>query len=591
MRKRISAKQKNTLLLSALSLILIGLILVYVFLVLPLLDEDNPQTEPPEIRDGEGLYLNTMVTIYPEISESDITFIEVNNDKGNYTFHKYYDSSFEKKEMRIKGYEKIDFDKTIYSTLLAYTRLPVSYLSNEKANAPLRDLSKADMEKYGLTEDTCTSWYKIGYKDEKGVERVYKVFIGNPTFTDYTTYYVALEGRNTAYRFHNEGVVSALFVSLESYLEPFIYKKFSTALEAMASIEKFKIGVTYPDKLGTDDYIKDLIVIASRGLNSDGTQQQYQLAFNSLGTGRNLLVEVNPDKLTTVFTNLYCSFKGEEVMCINPDFETIKKYGLDENSSNFFITAQLSSDPEDTYSFHISREIDGYYYTMSNIYGTDNQILVKVSKDKLSFLTTEDEKLLDWADTNVTTLFYEYLLRNDEDKQNGINTITIRIQRKVGDKIDYNTVETFRIVPDGLGYITAYAESSGMVFETSYVNRETINQFSNYYQLLIFFPKPSRFNSLTQAEVDSIKSDDSAIVFELVARDNNNNLQKFTYYQINNGVNAMVEESHGKIVDGKEVWEKGVICFDVPLTQINILRENFQKLLRGENINHEDYTH
>ena len=56
-------------------------------------------------------------------------------------------------------------------------------------------------------------------------------------------------------------------------------------------------------------------------------------------------------------------------------------------------------------------------------------------------------------------------------------------------------------------------------------------------------------------------------------------------------VSVIVAVGPGGIVDGKEVWDQGFICFDVPLTQINILRENFQKLLRGENINHEDYTH
>ena len=591
MMKGISQKEKSLILILSLVVLFIALVLVYIFLVSPLLKEEISETKPPEIVDGEGLYLNTMVTIYPEIATNEVTYIEVTNETGTYTFHRYYDSTFEKEEMRIKGHERVEYDKGIFATLLAYTRLPVSYMSNEEKNAPMRNLTPEDMEKYGLTPDTCTAKYKIGYRKD-GRDQAYTVYIGHPTFTDYTTYYVALEGRNTAYRFHNEGVKGALLVSLESYLTPLIYDRFSTTLNAMASVEKFKIGITDPEKLGKEDYIRTIIEIFSTGLNEDETAKNYQLLYKSLGTGKQLRIPASADTLSKAFETLFVSFTGESVVCISPTKEQLGEYGLGSEFKNYYISMQLSDDETDTYALQLSEEIDGYFYTLSNLYGEENQMLVKVPKASLPFLSTEDEAVYSWADTSVTTLFYEYLVRDETGEHPGMNTVTVRAQKKNGTDIEYDIIETFRIVEDGRGHVTVFAENSGKVFKTTYTDKGyAINQFSNYYQLLVYFPKPSGFNNSTYEEIEALKNDDSTVVFELISRDNSNNLLKFTYYRINNGVKVMIEESEGKLVDGKEVWEESQIHFNAALSKIDILRENLKKLLNGEEIKPEDYTH
>ncbi|MBO5313304.1 MAG: hypothetical protein J6B29_04995 [Clostridia bacterium] len=586
-------KKKNIILISTLSVILIALILVYAFVVAPLLEEAKKQNQPPEIFDGEGLYLNTMVTVYPEIDEDDVVYIEVTNEHGTYAFHSYLDMTSKKQEMRLKDLEKLDYDKSVYAMLLAYTRLPVSYLSNEEKNAPMRGLDSTKMAEYGCTEDTYRAKYTIGYKDSSRDTKYHTVYIGHPTFTDDTTYYVALEGRNTVYRFHQEGVEQALFASMESYLAPIIFQRFSNAMTAMATITKFKIGVTNPDRLGQDDYIRDVVTVLSKGMNEDNTSMVYELVYKSLGTGNTVKTTASADKLNTVFKTLYCYFAGESVVCVRPNEEQLKAYGLDAESRNYYVVAQLSDDEEDTYTFLISEEINGYYYTLSNVYGDDSQMLVKIPASSLSFLSTEEETVYSWADTGVTTLFFEYLVRNDDAGEPGMKSITLRMQKrndKTGE-IEYNTVETFKIVFDGRQYIKAIAQSSGRVYDSIYEGGNIINQFANLYELLVFFPKPNTFNNMTQAEIDSLRNDDGAIVFEIEAENNDNELFKYTYYQIDRGVRVMVEEAYGRVVGGEKVWEESKIRFNASLNQIDILRQNFRKLLDGEILHPEDYIY
>ena len=88
-----------------------------------------------------------------------------------------------------------------------------------------------------------------------------------------------------------------------------------------------------------------------------------------------------------------------------------------------------------------------------------------------------------------------------------------------------------------------------------------------------------------------MRADDSAIVFELRVRKNNDEISRYTYYQINNGVNLMIEVCRGKLVDGVEVWEEPSINFNTALSQMDILRNCFKKLLNGEDITPEDYIY
>ena len=584
-----SAENKKIILISVLAAVLGALVLVYIFVIMPMIEEQETQggsnnsvSEPPPIDVGEGLYNDTMVTIYPQLNKADITYLEITNKHGTYAFHRYFDSTMDAEEMRIKGHEQIKHDESMYSLLIAYVYLPVSYQSHSEENAPMRDVSDEKMREYGVTEDTCQASYTVGYKDDDGITRYHTVYIGHATFSDETTYYVALKGRNSVYRFHQEGVEQCLLASLEDYISPLIYVRFESSLVAMATVEKFRIGVSDPSKIGTDGYLVDLVDIRKSGQNLDGTTNMYDLYYRSRGTGKITKTGASADQLNAAFTAFYTYFVGDKVISINPTDEELIKYGLDLNSPCYFVAAQLSNDENDSYSFQISELQDGYYYTISNMFGDDNRMLIRVPKSTLSFLGTDDESVFEWAGTDVSSLFYEYLKRNDDEGQPGMYQLDIRIQKKYDatGEITYDTRESFKIAADGKDSIVA-TTTNGTKFET--VN--DVNQFINFYTLLIRLPAPTEFNNLTQEQIDSLLADDTAVVFELIARDNDNKVFKYTYYQIGNSVDVMVATREGHMEGGAVTWDEELqINFNTTLSQIDILRENFQKLLNGEEV-------
>ena len=571
--------RKKIITISILACVLIALVFVYIFVVLPLTEEEEaPPAAPPLTAPGEGLYNNTMVTVYPELDKTKIEYIEISNKDGTYAFHKYYDTSMQAEELRIKGHEKIDYDDSMLSILLAYIYLPVSYQSHTEANAPMRDVSLEKMKEYGVTEDTCQASYTVGYK-ENGEMKYHTVYIGEASFTDETTYFVSLKGRNSIYRFHQEGVESCMLVPLEEYLSPFIYGRYENVMIAMASIERFKIGLSN----SVDNTIEDLVQIVKTGQNADGTTNMYDLYYKSKGTGKITRTGASTDQLNKAFTAFYTYFSGDKVVSINPSDEELDKCGLNINDSCYFVTAQFSEDEKDMYTFQISQPIDGYYYTLSTVFGEGNEMLIRIPQASLSFLGSDGKAIFEWAGTDVSSLFYEYLKRDDKENQPGMYEVSIRVQKKedITGNILYNISDKFIIGLDDDDKTVATQQSNGKQYATI----DKVNQFVNFYTLLIRLPAPAQFNNMTEAEINALMADDSSIVFQLIARRNDEKVFQYTYYQIGTGIDIMVVTQEGHMDGGAIVFdEEPQISYNTTMSQIDILREQFQKLINGEEV-------
>ena len=573
--------KKKAITVGILSAVLLALVLVYIFWVAPLLEtEEEPLPEPPYVAPGEGLYLNTMVTVYPEITKASIVSLEINNKNGSFAFHKYYDNTMEAEDMRLKGHEKINYDQSMYSLLIAYVYLPVSYQSNLQENAPMRDLSLEKMKEYGVTEDTCRASYTVGYK-ENGETKYHTVYIGEATLTSETTYYVALKGRNSVYRFHQEGVETCLLAPMEEYLSPYIFGKFKNSTEAFYSVEAFKIGLTDPEKAGTDDFIRSLIEIVKNGQTVDGTANMYDLYYKSRGTGKLVKTGTNVERLSAAFTALYTTFIGDKVMCVAPTQEQLDEYGLGANDACYYITAKLGKEDTDMYSFQISQLIDGYYYTLSPMYGEGNEMLVRIPQVSLSFLGSDDKVIFEWAGTDISSLFYQYLKKTD-DGQPGMFEMAVRIKKTSdsGEEIIYDISHKYNLNNEGAEGFVAI-QDDGVKYKTE----NTVNQFVNFYTLLIRLPGPNEFNNLTEEEIADLTKDDSALVFELYARDNSDKIFKYKFYQIGKSLDVMAVSCKGEIIDGQEVWEQEQINFNVPLDHIEKLRQSYICLINGEDVN------
>ena len=203
---------KNKIVLISLAVALVALVVVYFLVVAPLL---NDEVEPPVPVDGEGIF-NNRLTVYAPIETENILSIHIKNDKSE---HEFVRKKNEKNEVTtvIKGYEKLSFDESIYTYLLSFATDPLS-----ADNEPYRNLTDEQMKEYGVTADTCQSTMTVYYKDANGQEQKHVLRIGFSTFTASPTYYVALEGRNSVYRFSG-AVEGAVLYSICDYIQPVVY--------------------------------------------------------------------------------------------------------------------------------------------------------------------------------------------------------------------------------------------------------------------------------------------------------------------------------------------------------------------------------
>ena len=104
-------KKKITLIILCVCLVVISV--VYFAVVAPLIDSGGggDETDTPEAVDGEGIYLKK-ISLYPKIDKSLVTSIEVENEKGTFSFVKTWDKDKGKYEMKLGGNEKLSYDST-----------------------------------------------------------------------------------------------------------------------------------------------------------------------------------------------------------------------------------------------------------------------------------------------------------------------------------------------------------------------------------------------------------------------------------------------------------------------------------------------
>ena len=147
-------KRSQIITLSTLGAIALAVILLYCFVFAPMLFEER-QIVLPEIREGEGIYLNTYVTLYPEVSSGDILSIDVENEHGGYGFYMTEDKNGNK-QMVIRNYEGLNYTELVYAYLMAYARLPVvpqgSNIYRDVESDEICVLYKRKSGNYGIIE-------------------------------------------------------------------------------------------------------------------------------------------------------------------------------------------------------------------------------------------------------------------------------------------------------------------------------------------------------------------------------------------------------------------------------------------------------
>ena len=517
-------KKKDYVTLSVLGGIFLCLLLVFIFAVAPLLKEETTTRVPPEVLEGE--YTNGVtLSLYTPISDENLLEVKVENSTGEYAFVQEKDDEG-KISMVIKGHEKVNYDTAVYAYLSVFAKDPKVPMDG----TVIRNVTESQMSQYGTTDLLCKAKVTVTYKEGRET-KTHTLLIGNKLMSTTQSYYVTVEGRNHVYLINAPYVDNAILKEICDYIPPAIYTKYKNASEAAIDIKQFVIMLTNRDD---SEESKTVAMIEQE---KDSNQATFTTSFLFS------YPEIYPQKViasseyvVSVFGQLYVNFSGERVVSLNPDDATLEKYGLGKSQEQYLIYASNDAEKEEDKinPIYVSKEFIveedgkevGYHYVMS---GFNAEVtIVEVPAEQLFFLKTDEQTMLNWAATNsVFAGFSEYLKAGTVDGAPGIKTIRLKTK-------DYDVEFVITIGQNGQISAISTDEKYKFIDDLTATDISEMNQFSNLYSLLIYYPMPSRYSNLTNDE-KALVCTEKNIIYELEAQGNDGKLYKYTYYTLDEG--------------------------------------------------------
>ena len=575
-------KRKDYVTLSVLGGIFLCLLFVYIFAVAPLLKEPNKVGTPPETMDGE--YTNgATLSLYTPITNDNLLEIKVENDTGEYAFIQVEENG--KKIMAIKGHEKVNYDTSVYAYLSVFAKDPKVPIGG----TVIRNVTEAEMSQYGTTDLLCKAKVTVTYKSGEET-KTHTMLIGNKLMSSVQSYYVSVEGRDHVYLINAPYVDNAIIKGICDYIPPAIYSKYENAAEAALDIEQFVIMLTTQSGEGESK----MIVMVEQDKDSNMSALTTSFKFTYPGVYPQKII-ASSDYVVGTYGQLYINFSGDRVVALDPDEATLEKYGLGKNQEQYMIQAFVKDETDENkiYPIYVSKEFIreedgkevGYHYILSGF--NAEYTIVEVPSEQMFFLKSDDQTMLDWAATNsVFAGFSEYIKPETVAGAPGLKSIRVRTK-------DFNVEFNVTIGKNGELSIVSTDGTYKFIDDLNAKELKDKNQFSNLYSLLIYYPMPSRYSTLTEEGKTAIKTEDN-IIYELEAVRNDGKLFKYTYYTLDEGYSgyALCEASEGKLDEnGNRVYETPQTIFEVKSRHIGLIAEAYKIIMNGGKIITSDYIY
>ncbi len=574
--KKSNTSEKKIITFSILGAVLLALI-VSVVLVLTLVKE--PEEESIfDIWEGEAAFGNAAHLAYPMIDDhNDVIKLEVENESGTFTFLQVWDEGSATNVWRMEEYKDVAINKTAFEMLRMH-------VCTQTTKTPMRNVTEKQMQDWGV-DSSCKTKYTLYFK-ENGQEKSYTVRIGKPANESGGTYCAYIEGRNHIYKFGGDAC-EYVFRSKTSYLNPTISTFFQNDTFALLGIDAFEISLTKQSNISP--------VVKINVNERDDTAVDFKATYSEEILGKKRTTVASTSYLNSVFSTLYVKFEGNDVMAIDPDEETLKKYGLSASDEKYLISVTFASsasfaspsyqnrEPE----LFVSREIDGYYYVLSKYH--QRNMIVQVNKNALPFLGEDEYSLIKWTDvTSITTGFFESLCKSTEEDIPGIDKIIVKSFKNEDEKT-YNE-EVFNLFYDeAADVLRVKAQNSGLEFiddnnpPTSYDR----NWFRNLYRYFLTYPFIYNFNTMTSEEIAKYEKDEN-IAYSITAYLGDGKVVRYTYYKID--VNLAFEKAEEGIHlgNGNVDWGAPVYDYTSSMTYIRKVCKAVDVLLSGERLTPED---
>lgn len=334
--------------------VLIALILLYFFVVAPLLDISSSEADPPELLEGEILSSDNNILMFDQVQRAAIKTIEVHNEKGSFTFYLDKDGNF-----YIEGMEGAPYNLESFANFLVaagYT------LTKSRVMTDCQNMSD-----YGLAEEDNPSWYEL--TTAAGIK--HKVYIGNKT-VDQSGYYARYEGRNAVYIL-DSSIESTLLCGIHSMITPILSYQLNESNYYKAD-DIFLIRDGKP--VVWIDYVSEEEVPTAQGMGN--WKMLYPTAYT-----------VNATSLSTVL-ELFTGFYGLETVefgsSLTDDF-------FDDNYEDGEVgDAELDADAE------------AYYQHLKETYGID----IKNPAFMVSYTINDITSYVIFSEPDISGMMYAY---------------------------------------------------------------------------------------------------------------------------------------------------------------------------------------
>ena len=560
--------KKKKITVIVLSCLLVALIPIYFFVIAPLVNgDDSGDDEPPYVAEGESLYYGKTLMMYPEIEVNNLISLTINNEKGTVSFKTKISETSGKKVMALSDYPYLPLADMPMSSLRVYT-LNTQCESNE----PLRDCTPEQMAQYGVTEATCKASYTVKYY-ENNIEKEHTVYIGNKTLSSDGSYFVSVKGRNVIYKI-GSALEEGLFISKVDFVNPLIASIYSDT-DVVFEIERIMIG----DSNATLPFIG--INATKDESKADSLTVDYAIQFPANAVG----VTASANYISNALSKLLVSFTGDKVMEIDPDDETCKKYGFGTDAPTKVVSLRTYELQE--YRFMMSQKMTGEdgvecYYLLTDVQkDTDVPLIIRIPATGYEFL--ESENAIKWLATNsVDAGFTKYINADNEEGESGVKQITIKTNTPSLKNfeetffLEYSPHPTDSKKNDVLKVTSA---SGKYVFEDDLnaFYSEDRNQFNNFYAMLVTYPYPNRFNTMTDEEKAAAKKPEN-LVLSITVVLNDGTEMGYNYYKLDSA-SAMCE-----FYDENTPKDSPKIVFDTTIEHIDILSNALKQLINGEKV-------
>ncbi len=560
--------KKKKITIVVLSSLLVALIPIYFFVIAPLINqEEDPDDEPIFVGEGESLYYGKTLMMYPEIETKDIISLTINNSSGQISFGTKISEETGKRVLVLADYPRLPLADMPMSSLRVYT-LNTQCESNE----PIRDCTPEQMAQYGVTEDTCKASYTIKYY-ENDVEKEHTVYIGNKTLSSRGSYFVSVKGRNVIYKIGSE-LEGGLLISKTDFVNPLIASLY-TDTDVVFEIERIMIGessasLPFVGVTATKDESKE---------DSISIDYSIQFPINAVG------VTASSDYIANALSRLLVSFSGDKVVEIDPSDETLEKYGFGSNVSTKVVSLRTFALKE--YRYILSQKMiseDGgecYYLLTEPATEKDVPLIIRIPATGYEFL--EGENAIKWVATNsVDSGFTKYIVADEEEGESGVREITIKTNTGALMGFEDTFILTYSPHPTDSSkndVLKVTSASGRYTFEDNLeaLYSEDRNQFNNFYAMLVNYPYPNRFNTMTDEQRQEAKREEN-LILSLRITLNDGTEMGYDYYKLDSA-SAMCE-----FFDENTPKESPKIVFDTTVEHIDILANALKQLINGEKV-------